>query len=132
MEFNREQEIFIIVLTIAFLATLYILLFGPGGHFNKEREKEAKRLERKITIGGGIEIIDDFISLARVYTKLNRLTEADTTMKKALAIAENEYGKNSREIIPILKKYASVLNKCGRSIEAKNLHKRAREIASQK
>lgn len=132
MELNQQQQIFIIILVISFLAAVYILIFGPGGHLHRAREKEAKRLETKITVGGGIEIIDEFCELAEAYAKLGRLTDAESTMRKALTIAENEIGKSNPDLIPILKKYAKILSKCNRGIEAGNMLKRAKELSSNK
>ena len=132
MELNQSQQIFLIILVISFLAAVYILIFGPGGHLQRVREKEAKLLETKIKIGGGIEIIDDFSELAFAYAKLGRLSDAESTMRKALAIAENELGKKNPDLIPIINKYAQILSKCNREIEAENMRKRAREITSNK
>lgn len=131
MELNQAQLIFITILALCFLAVIYGMIFGPSGHIRKSREQEAKQLETKISIGGGIELIDDFCQLARVYAKLGRLADAESTMRKALTLAENEYGKANPILKPYLKKYANILNKCNRGIEAGNIMKRAKELGKQ-
>ena len=129
MELNQAQSTFLIVLVISFLAVLYILIFGPGGHISKAREREVKRLEMKIKVGGGIEMIDDFIELARAYVKTGRMSDAESAMRKALAIAENEFGKTNKQLAPVIKAYASTLNKMKRNVESDNMRKRLKDLS---
>ena len=128
MELNQSQLIFITILILCFAAIVYGMIFGPSGFIRKAQEAEAKRLETRTTIGGGIEVIDDFLELAQVYAKLGRLSDAEAAMRKALALAEFEYGKKNPLLKPVLKKYAKILNKCNRSVEARNMLKRAGEL----
>lgn len=129
MELNQAQSTFIIILVIAFLATIYILIFGPGGHIARARQEEVKRLETKIKVGGGLEMIDNFIALARAYVKTGRMSDAESAMRKALAMAENEYGKNSKQLSGVIKAYAGILNKMKRNVEADNMKKRLKDLS---
>lgn len=41
MELNQAQSTFLLALFIGFLAVVYILIFGPGGHIRKgEKQKQ--------------------------------------------------------------------------------------------
>ncbi len=129
MEINQAQSTFLLVLVIAFLAVVYILIFGPSGHIRKGREAEAKRLENKIRVGGGLELINDFMELARAYIKLGRNSDAESAMRKALAMAENEYGKKNERLAPVIKTYAWVLARSNRTVEAENMQKRIKDLS---
>ena len=83
----------------------------------------------KIKVGGGIEMIDDFIELARAYVKTGRMSDAESAMRKALAIAENEFGKTNKQLAPVIKAYASTLNKMKRNVEADNMRKRLKDLS---
>lgn len=96
MELNQAQSTFLLALFIGFLAVVYILIFGPGGHIRKGREAEAKRLENKIRVGGGLELINDFMELARAYIKLGRNSDAESAMRKALLWRRTNTAKRAK------------------------------------
>jgi len=98
----------------------------------QEREREARELELKIRMSSGLDVITEFNELARVYVLLNRLSDAENCMRKALAITENELGQMDPTLVPILQNYADVLDKMNRTVESERMRKRAREIPSKR
>ncbi len=93
-----------------------------------EREREARELEIKIRMSSGLDVVNDFNELARVYLELDRAADAEQCMQKAVGITESELGRMDPALIPILENYANVLEKMNRRVEAEKIRKRAGEI----
>jgi tetratricopeptide (TPR) repeat protein len=93
-----------------------------------EREREARELEIKIRMSSGLDVVNDFNELARVYLELDRAADAEQCMQKAVGITESELGRMDPALIPILENYANVLEKMNRRVEAEKIRKRASEI----
>ncbi|MCA9803944.1 MAG: tetratricopeptide repeat protein [Cyanobacteria bacterium HKST-UBA02] len=112
--------------TLVLTVLVYSLIVRPV--VKRRKEEGLRELELRVKMGGGLEMISIFLELADAYSGLGRHNEAESTMRKALTLAENEFGKKNPGLIPILKQYAGILAGMNRQVEAENLLKRAREI----
>ncbi|MBZ0187755.1 MAG: tetratricopeptide repeat protein [Candidatus Obscuribacterales bacterium] len=130
MEFDSTSLGLILATTVVVGSCLHAWFVKPA--VKRAKLNQVASLEVKIKMGGGLEIIDSFIDLACAYSALGRHNDAESTMRKALSLAENEYGKKNPDIIPILKSYSKILSNMNRKIEAQTMLKRASKIASYK
>ncbi|MBK9145457.1 MAG: tetratricopeptide repeat protein [Candidatus Melainabacteria bacterium] len=115
-----------VCLALVLMVLVYSLIVTPV--VRRRKEADLKELELRVKMGGGLEMISVFLELADAYSGLGRFNEAESTMRKALTLAENEFGKKNPGLIPILKQYAGILAGMNRRVEADNMLRRAGEI----
>lgn len=115
-----------VCLALVLMVLVYSLIVTPV--VRRRKEADLKELELRVKMGGGLEMISVFLELADAYSGLGRFNEAESTMRKALTLAENEFGKKNPGLIPILKQYAGILAGMDRRVEADNMLRRAGEI----
>ena len=108
------------------------MLFGERGVVTRKRKAQCLKLEVKVRTSGNADIIDDLIELARGYSKVGRHNEAERTMRQALTLTEQEFGKGDSALLPVLDAYASVLTRAKRQVEANSMKQRARAIKENK
>lgn len=113
-------------LALVLMVLIYSLIVRPV--VKRRKEEGLRELELRVKMGGGLEMISVFLELADAYSGLGRHNQAESTMRKALTLAENEFGKKNRGLIPILEQYAGILAAMNRQVEADSMLKRAREI----
>lgn len=115
-----------VCLALVLMVLVYSLIVTPV--VRRRKEADLKELELRVKMGGGLEMISVFLELADAYSGLGKFNEAESTMRKALTLAENEFGKKNPGLIPILKQYAGILAGMNRRVEADNMLRRAGEI----
>ncbi|MBA3859586.1 MAG: hypothetical protein C0507_21990 [Cyanobacteria bacterium PR.3.49] len=103
-------------------------LYGAEGVITKKRRLETGDLEVSVRTSGNEYVLDDLMTLMKNYSMSGRNDEAIASARKALNIAEQEFGKSDEALIPILEAYADVLNRARRQVEAKNLKERIKAI----
>jgi hypothetical protein len=103
-------------------------LYGADGVITKKRRLETGDLEVSVRTSGNEYVLDDLMTLMKNYSLSGRNDEAIASARKALNIAEQEFGKNDEALIPILEAYADVFNRARRQVEAKNLKERIKAI----
>ena len=72
------------------------------------------------------------MALMKNYSLSGRHDDAIASARKALNIAEQEFGKSDDALIPILEAYADVMQRARRNVEAKNLKERIKAIRDKK
>lgn len=107
-------------------------LYGEEGVITKKRRLETGDLEVSVRTSGNEYVLDDLMALMKNYSLSGRNDEAIAAARKALNIAEQEFGKSDDAIIPILEAYADVMQRAKRNVEAKNLKERIRAIREKK
>jgi hypothetical protein len=90
----------------------------------------ARELEVKIKLSAGPAVLDDLRELAGMYAKAHQYEQSMQYCVQAIQVAENHFGKNSEELVPILKLYSRVLKQLHRHAEAANAKKRADQCAT--
>ncbi len=90
----------------------------------------ARELEVKIKLSAGPGVLDDLRELAGMYAKAHQYEQSMQYCLQAIQVAENHFGKNSEELVPILKLYSRVLKRLNRHAEAANAKKRADQCAT--
>ena len=108
------------------------VLFGADGVITKKRRLETGDLEVSVRTSGNEYVLDDLMTLMKNYSLSLRHDEAIASARKALNIAEQEFGKTDDAIIPILEAYADVMQRAKRNVEAKNLKERIKAIREKK
>jgi hypothetical protein len=108
------------------------LLYGPRSKPGKVSAKNIGELEVKIKLGTGAAVLDDMLSLIRIYRKANRFEDAERYCNQAVQVAEAEKGKEGEILVPVLMEYASVLTGMRRKVEADKMKERARQISKNK
>lgn len=119
-----------VVISLALVARN--VLYGEEGVITKKRRLETGDLEVSVRTSGNEYVLDDLMALMKNYSLSGRNDEAIAAARKALNIAEQEFGKSDDAIIPILEAYADVMQRAKRNVEAKNLKERIRAIREKK
>jgi hypothetical protein len=119
-----------VVISLALVARN--VLYGEEGVITKKRRLETGDLEVSVRTSGNEYVLDDLMALMKNYSLSGRNDEAIAAARKALNIAEQEFGKSDDAIIPILEAYADVMQRARRNVEAKNLKERIRAIREKK
>jgi hypothetical protein len=119
-----------VVISLALVARN--VLYGEEGVITKKRRLETGDLEVSVRTSGNEYVLDDLMELMKNYSLSGRNDEAIAAARKALNIAEQEFGKSDDAIIPILEAYADVMQRAKRNVEAKNLKERIRAIREKK
>jgi tetratricopeptide (TPR) repeat protein len=114
---------------IIILARSTQLLYGPRAKPGKVSAKSIGELEVRIKLNSGSAVLEDMLSLIRLYKKANRFEDAERYCKQAVQIAESESGDDSKDLVPVLNEYASVLTGMRRKVEADKLKERAKKIS---
>lgn len=120
--------------TIALIVSVIIVIktisVRTQRKITKARLDEAREIEIRIRMASGLDVINEFNELARVYISLDRLYDAEECMRKALSITENELGQSDPTVVPILENYAKLLDLMNRTVEADKFRKRAEDVSS--
>ncbi|PZM81676.1 MAG: hypothetical protein DKT66_20985 [Candidatus Melainabacteria bacterium] len=119
-----------VVISLALVARN--VLYGEEGVITKKRRLETGDLEVSVRTSGNEYVLDDLMALMKNYSLSGKNDEAIAAARKALNIAEQEFGKSDDAIIPILEAYADVMLRAKRTVEAKNLKERIRAIREKK
>lgn len=119
-----------VVISLALVARN--VLYGEEGVITKKRRLETGDLEVSVRTSGNEYVLDDLMALMKNYSLSGKNDEAIAAARKALNIAEQEFGKSDDAIIPILEAYADVMLRAKRAVEAKNLKERIRAIREKK
>lgn len=119
-----------VVISLALVARN--VLYGEEGVITRRRRLETGDLEVSVRTSGNEYVLDDLMALMKNYSLSGRNDEAIAAARKALNIAEQEFGKSDDAIIPILEAYADVMQRAKRNVEAKNLKERIRAIREKK
>lgn len=109
-------------------AAFRFVLFGERGIITRKRQEEIRKLEVRVRTSGNEEVIDDMLALARGYSQVGKLNEAERTLRQALALTEQEFGKTDGALVPVLETYSQVLAKMNRSAESKKMKERMKSI----
>lgn len=110
------------------IAAARFVLFGERGIITRKRLEEVHKLEVQVRTSGNESVLDDMLALARGYSNVGKLNEAERTMRQALSLTEQEFGKTDAGLIPVLETYAHVLAKMHRSVESKKMKERIKAI----
>jgi len=70
-------------------------------------------------------------NLAGLYQQLGRMTDAETSYQRSLAILEKQDGPDHRELAAALLNYASLLRKMKRKGEARRSEERAKALLAE-
>lgn len=108
------------------------VLYGEQGVITKRRRLETGDLEVSVRTSGNEYVLDDLMALMKNYSLGGRHDDAIASARKALNIAEQEFGKGNDALIPILEAYADVMQRARRNVEAKNLKERIKAIRDKK
>lgn len=108
------------------------VLYGPKGFVTRAKSAQVHELEVRARMSQGEGAFGDLLELADGYMNIYRFYDAERTCQQAIQIGEREFGARSESLIPALKAHARVLRKLRRSVEARNVMRRVKQIRTGK
>jgi hypothetical protein len=121
--------LFLSTVMIIILGRSTTLLYSPRSKPGKVSAKNIGELEVRIKLNSGADVLEDMVSLIRIYRKANRFEDAERYCRQAVQIAEAEGGTESKTLVPVLNEYANVLTGMRRKVEADKMKERAKKIS---
>ena len=121
-----------VVMTIVGVVVSYRLIFGKEKLARGEKPRGSHELEVAIKMGSASEKSEAMREMARLYAQHGDAWTAESYMKLALNVLEEENGTLSPELVPTLKDYAQLLRKFSRIGQADEMDKRIRNVQKQR
>lgn len=120
-----------VVVTMVIIAAIYSFFTGPSSPLAASWKKELHELDVKVRMGSDESLIDDLRSMSKLQRKLGNQWEAEKTLRRALQICEQQWGRKSPHIQPVLGDLAELLVAMHRKDEATQLRKQLKSSQQQ-
>jgi hypothetical protein len=107
------------------------LLYGPKPGAKKASSAqlpEARELEITVRMKSGLDVLDDMLKIAKVYSSLHYYEDAERYCRQAVQVTEEALGPESETLLPILHEQAKALTGLRRKVEADKVKERAKQI----
>jgi hypothetical protein len=117
-----------VVIGLVGVAWVYSLIVRPGGPLTAKRSKQLAELEVRVRMDSGEDLITDLIEIAKVYGRMGKRWEADQSLRRAMALAKQQWGDGSPPVLNILEQSARLMDSMHRSSEAKNYRNQIKEF----
>jgi hypothetical protein len=124
--------LFVATIAFVYFARTSPLLYGPKAGAKKggsAQLPEARELEIKVRMKSGVDVLDDMLSLIKIYCRHQHYEDAERYCRRALQIAEEALGRESEALLPILHEQARALTGLRRKVEADKVKERAKQIS---